>query len=92
MLPLFTILKSLHLTSQPACLKKITSVQRRGCLPQKNRVFEAPTRLSSHKSDNNDHENPLGPNNSPTRLLETPTPKIPIDVARYTKKNLKQII
>ena len=71
MLPSFITLKSLYLTSQPAYLEKITSIQRSGYCLQKNRVFKAPTSPSSHNSDNRDHEDRLGSNEPPTRPLET---------------------
>ncbi len=39
---------------QPACLEKMILVWGRECLLQKNRASEAPTGLSSYKSDNKD--------------------------------------
>ncbi len=79
---------------QPARLEKMTSVRGRGRPPRKNRASKAPTGPSSHKSDNEDHENLLVLNEPPARPLEAsnPPPEAPADVARYTKKDLERII
>ncbi len=58
--------------SQPACLEKMTSVRGRGQLVQKGQAFKAPiVLLSSNKSDDRDHKDPLGLNKP--RPSKTPT-------------------
>ncbi len=79
---------------QPAYLKKMTSVWGRGHSLWQNKAYKAFTGLSSYRSDNKDHKDPLRPNKSlarPFEALNLPFNTL-VDVARYTKKNLEQII
>ncbi len=58
--------------------------------------MEASTCSSFHKSDNENHENPLGLNEPRVRSSKAPSARPPedpkIDTIHYTKKELQQII
>ncbi len=81
---------------QLAFLEKMTLVWGKDYPPQKNRVSKASTNSSSHGSDHEDYKDPLGSNKPLNKSLSgtpvTLTPKAPTDVARYTEKDIKQII
>ena len=68
----FIILKSLYSTSQPACLRKISSIQKKICPVQKIRAFEASIGLLSYNSNykNQDYKDPLKLHKSLVRLFE----------------------
>ncbi len=61
---------------QPACLEKMSLVQKRGHLSQRDQVSQALIGVSSHKSDNEDYENPSRSNKPAARLPETLPPEI----------------
>ncbi len=77
---------------QPVCFKKMTSVQGKGYLSQKNQVSEIPISLLSHKSDNKDYKNSLKSNKPLAKSFKALFSKASADITRYTKKNLEQII
>ncbi len=79
----------------------MTSVQRQSCFAQRGQASEAPTGPSSNRSDNRDHENPLGSNESgpseasaeaPIGPFQALPPKTEMDIARFIQKDLDQII
>ncbi len=72
----------------------MTSIQGKGCFPQKNKASVVTTGFSSHKSDNKDYKNPLTSKKPPIRPFEALNPplKASANIVQYTKKYLEWII